>query len=73
MRIAKNNVILLNSLVLLQEKFKMKFKIQNLETLNDDFVFDGANINALVDEFHTPLYVYSTTTINKKINELNEN
>ncbi|MCD4656166.1 MAG: diaminopimelate decarboxylase [Planctomycetes bacterium] len=50
----------------------MVFKIQNLETVNGNFEFDGANINKLVKEFQTPLYVYSTSTINKRINELNE-
>ncbi len=50
----------------------MVYKVQNLETINDEFVFDGANINALVQEFKTPLYVYSTATINEKINNLKE-
>ena len=50
----------------------MKYKIKNLEIVNSEIEFDRANVSALVEEFQTPLYVYSTSTINENIRNLKE-
>ena len=48
----------------------MTYEIQNLAQTSDGWKFDGVSIDQLANTFETPLYVYSLSTINKKITDL---